>query len=152
MGHKPGKAILVSGHDLGDLAALLEQTAGLGINIYTHGEMPAGPRLSGTQEISAFGRHFGGAWQDQQREFAAFPGAILMTTNCLMPAEGGLCGPPVHQRRGGIGGVLAHAGGHRFEAVIAAALAAPGFTDASEERWHTAGFGHHAGAWRGRLP
>jgi len=79
-----GKCIAVSGHDLKDLAELLEQTEGKGINVYTHGEMLPCNAYPGLKKFKHFVGHYGGAWQDQQREFDAFPGAILMTTNCLM--------------------------------------------------------------------
>ncbi|MTJ81162.1 MAG: hydroxylamine reductase [Telmatospirillum sp.] len=143
MGHKPGKAILVSGHDLGDLAALLEQTAGLGINIYTHGEMLPAHGYPALKKYPHLVGHFGGAWQDQQRDFTDFPGAILMTTNCLMPPRDSYSG------RLFTSGVVAspgipHAGGRRYDAVIAAAQAADGFTDESAPRYHTVGFGHNA--------
>lgn len=78
-----GKAILVSGHDLKDLYTLLELTQGTGINIYTHGEMlPAHgyPKLKRFQHLIG---HYGTAWQNQQKEMAVFPGAILFTTNCI---------------------------------------------------------------------
>lgn len=78
-----GKSILVSGHDLNDLAELLRQTEGKGINVYTHGEMlpaHAYPRL---KKFAHLAGHFGTAWQNQQSEFDSFPGAILMTTNCI---------------------------------------------------------------------
>jgi hydroxylamine reductase len=78
-----GKAILVSGHDLKDLEALLEQTKGLGINIYTHGEMLPAHGYPALKKYSHLVGNYGGAWQDQAKEFAAFPGAILMTTNCI---------------------------------------------------------------------
>jgi hydroxylamine reductase len=83
----PGKAILISGHDLHDLNALLEQTAGTGIQVYTHGEMlPAHgyPKLKQHPHLAG---NYGTAWQNQRTEFAAFPGAILMTTNCIMKPE-----------------------------------------------------------------
>ncbi|MDE5831509.1 MAG: hydroxylamine reductase [Desulfovibrio sp.] len=83
LGHKKGKAIMISGHDLPDLEALLKQTEGKGINIYTHGEMlPAHgyPKLKEHKHLVA---NFGSAWQNQQREFPKFPGPILFTTNCL---------------------------------------------------------------------
>jgi hydroxylamine reductase len=79
-----GKAILVSGHDLGDLQAILEQTKDLGINVYTHGELlPAHgyPTLAAYPHLAG---NYGGAWQDQRKEFEAFPGAIIMTSNCLI--------------------------------------------------------------------
>jgi hydroxylamine reductase len=143
MGHKPGKAILVSGHDLRDLQALLEQTAGRGINVYTHGEMLPAHGYPELKKHSHLAGHFGGAWQDQLRDFAAFPGAILMTTNCLMPPREAYVG---RLFTSGVvaSGDLTHISDRRFDKVIEAALAAPGFPDASEERWHLAGFGHNA--------
>ncbi|MFB2923819.1 hydroxylamine reductase [Aerosakkonema funiforme] len=86
LGTTVGKAILVSGHDLRDLKAILEQTAGTGIKVYTHGELlPAHgyPKLKQTYP-HLYG-HYGTAWQNQTHEFERFPGAIVMTTNCLMP-------------------------------------------------------------------
>lgn len=76
-----GKAILVSGHDLKDLEALLEQTAGKGIHVYTHGEMLPAHSYPGLKKYSHLVGNYGGAWQDQREEFDAFPGAILMTTD-----------------------------------------------------------------------
>jgi len=88
LGAKKGKAILVSGHDLKDLADILEQTKGKGINVYTHGEMlpcHAYPELKKHDHLVG---HYGTAWQNQVKEFADFPGAIVMTTNCIQkPAE-----------------------------------------------------------------
>ena len=143
MGHVPGKAILVSGHDMVDLKALLEQTEGKGINIYTHGEMlPA----HGYPELKKFKHlvgHFGGAWMLQQREFPNFPGAILMTTNCLMQPfedyEGRLFTRNLVAWPG-----IAHIEDRDFSAVIEAALAAPGFTDSVKTGEHMVGFGHDA--------
>ena len=83
LGSKKGKAILVSGHDLKDLQVLLEQTQGKGINIYTHGEMLPAHGYPELKKYEHFYGHFGTAWQNQKKEFAEFPGAILMTTNCL---------------------------------------------------------------------
>ena len=85
---KKGKAILVSGHDLQDLEAILKQTEGKDITVYTHGEMLPAHGYPGLKKYAHFYGHYGTAWQNQQREFAAFPGAILMTTNCIQkPAE-----------------------------------------------------------------
>ena len=78
-----GKAILVSGHDLKDLAILLEATKDSGINIYTHGEMLPAHGYPELKKYPHLAGNYGGAWQDQAREFDAFPGAILMTTNCI---------------------------------------------------------------------
>jgi len=143
MGHIPGKAILVSGHDMVDLKALLDQTAGTGINVYTHGEMlPAHgyPELRKHEHLAG---HFGGAWMKQVREFPEFPGAILMTTNCLMPPAEDYRGRLFTRDVVGWPGI-AHVSGRDFSTVIEAALAAPGFTDTREERAHTVGFGHDA--------
>jgi hydroxylamine reductase len=87
LGEKKGPAILVSGHDLKDLKMLLEQTEGKGVNIYTHGEMlPANayPELKKHKHLAG---HYGTAWQNQQKEFAEFPGSVLMTTNCIQKPQ-----------------------------------------------------------------
>ena len=84
LGQRKGKAILISGHDLADLKALLEQTAGTGIDVYTHGEMLPGHAYPELKKYDNLVGHFGTAWQNQRKEFTEFPGAILMTTNCLM--------------------------------------------------------------------
>ncbi|KAJ6226669.1 hydroxylamine reductase [Anaeramoeba flamelloides] len=80
-----GKCILVSGHDLRDLKLLLEQTEGKGVNVYTHGEMLPGNAYPELKKYSHLKGNYGGAWQDQVKEFSKFPGPILMTTNCLIP-------------------------------------------------------------------
>jgi hydroxylamine reductase len=138
-----GKAILVSGHDLKDLAILLEQTKDKGINIYTHGEMlPA----HGYPELNKYPHlvgNYGGAWQDQAKEFDAFPGAILMTTNCIQkPKE-------TYKARIFTTGLVAwpgvtHLSDKDFSPVIEAALAAEGFTEDGPEQYITVGFGHNA--------
>lgn len=138
-----GKAILVSGHDLKDLAELLKQTEGKGINVYTHGEMlPAHgyPELKKHKHLVG---NYGGAWQDQQKEFANFPGAILMTTNCIQE--------PRHHYKERIftSGLVAwpgvtHIADGNFKPVIEAALAAPGFTADEPEQLSVVGFGHNA--------
>jgi len=131
LGAKAGKAILVSGHDLKDLADLLAQTEGKGINVYTHGEMLPCHGYPELKKYSHFYGHYGTAWQNQAKEFAAFPGAILMTTNCIQkPRESysdnifttGLVGWP---------GVT-HLADKNFAPVIEKALEMPGF-DADEE-------------------
>lgn len=83
LGHKKGKAILISGHDLRDLELLLEQTKDSGILVYTHGEMLPSHGYPQLKSYPHFYGHYGTAWQNQQKEFAEFPGPILMTTNCL---------------------------------------------------------------------
>lgn len=142
LGHKKGKCILVSGHDLQDMANLLAQIEGKDVYIYTHGEMlPA----HGYPELKKSGRlygHFGTAWQNQRREFQEFPGAILMTTNCIQePVESykenifttGLVGWP---------GVR-HVKNGEFDPVIEKALALPGFETDQDRGEVMVGFGHN---------
>jgi hydroxylamine reductase len=135
-----GKAILVSGHDMGDLEALLQQTQGKGINVYTHGEMlpaHAYPKLKAFPHLAG---NYGGAWQDQQREFAEFPGPILMTSNCIIEP-----GPRYRQRIFTAGPVgwpgVRHLAGHDFSVLMDAALALPGFKDDGPAETITIGFG-----------
>jgi len=141
MGHKKGKAILVSGHDLKDLEALLQQTEGTGIGIYTHGEMLPAQAYPELKKYKHLVGHFGGAWMRQRKDFSHFPGAILMTTNCLME-------PTVYYEErlftcGEVGWPhIPHISERDFSPVIAAALAAEGFAEDSPEQYHMAGFGH----------
>lgn len=83
-GTKAGPGILVTGHDLLDIADLLEQTAGTGINVYTHGEMLPAHSYPALKKHPHFVGHYGGAWQNQRAEFAAFSGPIVATTNCVL--------------------------------------------------------------------
>ncbi len=138
-----GPAILVSGHDLKDLAALLEQTQGTGINVYTHGEMLPCNAYPGLNKYDHLVGNYGGAWQNQQSEFEDFPGAILMTTNCLMKPKDS------YKDRLFTSGVVgwpdvAHVSDGDFGPVIDAALAAPGFDGDAEEKAITVGFGRNA--------
>jgi hydroxylamine reductase len=87
LGAQKGKAILVSGHDLKDLYELLKQTEGKGIYVYTHGEMLPAHGYPELKKFPHLAGHYGTAWQNQQKEFEAFPGPIVMTTNCLMPPK-----------------------------------------------------------------
>ena len=128
LGPKAGKAILVTGHDLKDLAMLLEQTIGKGINIYTHGEMLPCHAYPELKKYAHFYGHYGTAWQNQQKEMDEFPGAVLFTTNCIQkPRDSykdnvfttGLVGWPD----------VTHIGDDKdFTPVIERALALPGFT------------------------
>jgi len=141
--HVKGKAILVSGHDLKDLVDLLEQTKDKGINVYTHGELlpaHAYPKLKAYPHLVG---NYGGAWQNQTADFANFPGAIVMTSNCLVePAAA------YRQRIFTAGPVgwqgVRHISNGDFTPVIQAALALAGFQDDAEEKSLTVGFGHHA--------
>jgi len=142
LGAKKGKAILVSGHDLKDLELLLQQTEGKGINVYTHGEMLPCHGYPGLKKYPHFFGHYGTAWQNQAKEFAKFPGAILMTTNCIQkPQESykanifttGLVGWP------GVTHVSKD-----FTPVIQKALEMPGFTEDVEGKSVLVGFGRNA--------
>ena len=82
-----GPFIIITGHDLKDLQLLLEQTKDKGINIYTHGEMLPAHAYPELKKYSHLKGNFGTAWQNQQKEFDHIPGAILYTTNCLMPVK-----------------------------------------------------------------
>jgi hydroxylamine reductase len=126
LGVKKGKAILVSGHDLRDLEEILKQSEGKGIFVYTHGEMLPTHGYPGLKKYPHFYGHFGTAWQNQQKEFPQFPGAILMTTNCLQKPRDtysenifttGLVGWPG----------MKHIADRNFEPVIEKALSLPGF-------------------------
>ncbi|MBU1040397.1 MAG: hydroxylamine reductase [Proteobacteria bacterium] len=142
LGHRKGKCILVSGHDLKDLETLLKQTDGKGIDIYTHGEMLPTHGYPKLKAYKHFFGHYGTAWQNQIKEFAAFPGAILMTTNCIQKPTAaylpnifttGLVGWP--------GAV--HVGNEDFSAVIKKALELPGFIDDVEGVNVNVGFGRN---------
>ncbi|MEO0078380.1 MAG: hydroxylamine reductase [candidate division WOR-3 bacterium] len=139
-----GKAIVVSGHDLRDLELLLKQTEGKGINVYTHGEMlpcHGYPKLKAYKHLVG---HFGTAWQNQQREFPDFPGAILMTTNCIQRPRESYKGRIFTTGLVAFPGVT-HIGPDKdFSPVIKAALEAPGYAADGEERYITVGFGHNA--------
>ncbi len=143
LGARKGKAILVSGHDLKDLEEILKQSEGKGINVYTHGEMLPCHGYPQLKKYAHFYGHYGTAWQQQGKEFSEFPGAILMTTNCIQKPRDtykdnifttGLVGWP---------GVR-HIAGKDFTAVIEKALALPGFAEDKNGREVMVGFGHNA--------
>jgi len=126
LGAKKGKAILVSGHDLKDLEALLQQTQDQGITVYTHGEMLPAHGYPKLKKYPHFYGHYGTAWQNQQREFAAFPGPILMTTNCIQkPQE--LYKPNIYTTGPVAWPGVEHIPGEDFSKVIAKAQEMPGF-------------------------
>jgi len=143
LGHKKGKAILVSGHDLLDLEALLKQSAGKGITVYTHGEMLPTHGYPKLKQYPHFYGHYGTAWQNQIKEFPNFPGAILMTTNCLQRPKSdykdnlftsGMVGWPG----------IPHIADLNFQPVIERALELPGFQEDQNGREVTVGFGRNA--------
>lgn len=143
LGAKKGKAILVSGHDLKDLELILKQTEGKGINVYTHGEMLPCHGYPELKKFDHFHGHYGTAWQNQAKEFAEFPGAIVMTTNCIQkPKESykeaifttGLVGWP---------GVT-HIADKDFTVAIDKSLAMEGFSEDTDTGTVMVGFGHNA--------
>jgi hydroxylamine reductase len=143
-----GKAILVSGHDLHDLYQLLVQTEGLGINIYTHGEMlPAHgyPKLKAFKHLAG---NYGGAWVDQADDFAEFPGAVVMTSNCIQKPKDSYMGRIFTVNAvewPGVQHINRAKDGHTdFYDVIQAALKADGFAEDGAADSITVGFGHEA--------
>lgn len=139
-----GKAILVSGHDLHDLEKILQQTEGKGINVYTNGEMLPGHSYPELKKYSHLVGNYGSAWQNQQKEFANFPGAIVMTSNCLLNPNVGQYADRLFTRSiVGWPGV-AHLEGDDFSAVIDCALAQEGFKHDEIEQMITVGFGRNA--------
>lgn len=137
--HVKGKAILVSGHDLKDLEELLKQTEGKGINVYTHGEMLPCNAYPNLKKYSHLVGNYGGAWQDQQKEFKKFPGAILMTTNCIQ-------NPIDYSDRIFTSGLVAwpnvkHLHRSDFSPIIEAALNQKGFEETEPEKYITIGYG-----------
>ncbi|KGK08643.1 hydroxylamine reductase [Vibrio navarrensis] len=139
-----GKCILVSGHDLHDLEKILQQTQGTGINVYTNGEMLPAHGYPELHKYPHLVGNYGSAWQNQQKEFANFPGAIVMTSNCLLNPNVGQYAERLFTRSiVGWPGV-AHVEGDDFSAVIECALAQPGFQHDEIEQIITVGFGRNA--------
>jgi hydroxylamine reductase len=143
LGHKQGKALLVSGHDLKDLEQILKQTQGKGIYVYTHGEMLPTHGYPELKKYAHFYGHYGTAWQNQAKEFAQFPGAIVMTTNCIQkPQESyadnifttGLVGWPG----------LNHIADKDFSPAIDMALRMQGFADDDPGKSVMVGFARNA--------
>lgn len=141
---RKGKAILVSGHDLRSLYELLKQTEGRGIDVYTHGELLPAHGYPLLKKFAHLAGNYGGAWQNQVREFDEFPGAIVMTTNCLKPPAESYANRLFSMDVVGFEHI-AKIQNYDFAAVIEAAMAAPGFEeDAEVGKTLTVGFGHAA--------
>ena len=141
---RKGPAILVSGHDLLDLHELLRQTEGSGIQVYTHGEMIPAHGYPGLKKFPHLAGNYGGAWQDQQKEFERFPGPILMTTNCIQKPKS------TYIDRIFTTGLVAWPGVRHlpdrrdFSELIAKAVAMGGFAADEPGKTITVGFGHQA--------
>ena len=145
---KKGPFIIVSGHDLKDLEMLLQQTEGKGINIYTHGEMLPSHGYPGLKKYKHLVGNFGGAWQDQQKEFDGIPGCILMTTNCLMRPRETYKDRIFTTNVVGWDGVKfvpkKEDGTKDFSEIIEKALELGGYEEDQEPHEILVGFGHHA--------
>lgn len=146
---KLGKAMLVSGHDIRQLEIILKQTEGKGITVYTHGELlPAHgyPKLKQTYP-HLYG-HYGTAWQNQTKEFAKFPGAVVVTTNCLMPPHDHYSdklftiGPVSYPHLSYLS--VQENGVPDYAPAIEQSLSLPGFTEEKPSKTVTVGFAHNA--------
>jgi len=143
LGHRKGKAILVSGHDLHDLKAILEQTEGKEIYVYTHGEMLPAHGYPGLKKFKHLYGNYGTAWQRQQKEFSEFPGPIVMTTNCIQkPKESYLATIYTREMVGWPG--AKHIEGNDYSEVVEKALAMPGFDQDQDQESVKVGFAHNA--------
>lgn len=145
---KKGPFIIVSGHDLKDLEMLLKQTEGLGINIYTHGEMLPSHGYEGLKKYKHLAGNFGGAWQDQQKQFDNLPGCILMTTNCLMRPRDTYKDRIYSTNVVGWDGIKyiekKPDGEKDFSEIIKQSLELGGFTEDQDVKEIIVGFGHEA--------
>ena len=145
---KKGPFIIVSGHDLKDLEMILQQTEGKGINVYTHGEMLPCHGYPGIKKYRHLVGNFGGAWQDQQKEFDGIPGCIVMTTNCLMKPRESYKDRIFSTNVVGWDGVKfikKNVDGKKdFSEVIEKALALGGFAEDEPVKEILVGFGHKA--------
>ena len=145
---KKGPFIIVSGHDLKDLEMLLKQTEGLGINIYTHGEMLPSHGYERLKKYKHLVGNFGGAWQDQQKQFDNLPGCILMTTNCLMRPRDTYKDRIYSTNVVGWDGIKyiekKPDGEKDFSEIIKQSLELGGFTEDQEVKEILVGFGHEA--------
>lgn len=145
---KKGPFIIVSGHDLKDLEQLLQQSEGSGVNIYTHGEMLPCHGYPGLKKYKHLAGNFGGAWQEQQKQFDNLPGCILMTTNCLMRPRESYKDRIYTTNVVGWDGVKfiprKENGEKDFSEIIAHAKALGGYPEDAPPREILVGFGHHA--------
>ncbi|CFX48257.1 Hydroxylamine reductase [Syntrophomonas zehnderi OL-4] len=143
LGHKAGKCILVSGHDLKDLKDLLEATQNSGINIYTHGEMLPAHGYPELKKYPHLYGNYGTAWQNQKKEFVDFPGPILMTTNCIQEPQENYRDNIFTAGPVGWPGIK-HAPHGDFAEVIAKAKAMPGFSNDEDKGSVMVGFARNS--------
>ncbi len=143
LGHRKGKCILITGHDLRDLELLLKQTEGKGIDVYTHGEMLPCHGYPELKKYPHFYGHYGTAWQNQRKEFPGFPGPVLFTTNCIQKPA------PDYKDRIFTTGLVGwpgctHIEDKDFTPVIEKALAMEGWTDDADNGSVMVGFARNA--------
>lgn len=142
-GTRQGPGILVSGHDLLDLYELLKQTEGTGVNVYTHSEMLPAHAYPKLKKFKHLAGNYGGAWQNQKEEFARFPGALLVTTNCvLIPPQNTYLNRLFTIGVAAVEGAT-HLKGRDFSAVIAKAKSLPPLSAVAGKKIMT-GFHHSA--------
>ena len=141
-GTRKGPAVVISGHDLLDLEALLIQTEGTGVNVYTHGEMLPAHGYPGLKKYPHLAGHFGTAWQNQAKEFDGAPAAFLFTTNCIQKPRDSYFSQVFTTGLVGWPGV-AHVPERNFKAVIDKAIQLGGFEEKAGGTMMT-GFGHNA--------
>ena len=143
LGHKKGKCILVSGHDLKNMEEILKQSEGKGIYVYTHGEMLPAHGYPELKKYKHFYGHFGTAWQNQRKELPNFPGAIIFNTNCIQkPVETYKDNLFTTELVGWPG--VTHIGNNDFTPVIEKALSMPGFESDEDKGYVMTGFACNA--------
>jgi len=143
LGHKKGKCILVSGHDLEELKEILEETEGKGIYVYTHGEMLPAHGYPELKKHQHFYGHYGTAWQNQRKEFADFPGPIVINTNCIQKPQETYQDHIFTTEVVGWPGAP-HLENRDFSQVIDKALSMPGFESDEDKGKVMVGFAHNS--------
>jgi hydroxylamine reductase len=142
-GTKKGPGIIITGHDLLDLYELLKQTEGSGVNIYTHSEMLPAHGYPKLKQFKHLVGNYGGAWQEQKKEFNTFSGALLATTNCvLIPPENSYLDRLFTVGITGITGAV-HIKNRDFKPLIEKAKSLPSLAEAPGKKIMT-GFHHTA--------
>jgi hydroxylamine reductase len=139
-----GKCILVSGHDMRCLYEILRQTEGKNINVYTHGELLPAHGYPAFKQFTHLVGNYGGAWQNQVVEFNKFPGAIVMTTNCLKPPSEEYRNRLFTVDAVGFNGITKIGTDYDFSKVIESCLNCDGFTATEEPHFITVGFARNA--------
>ncbi|ELP92417.1 hydroxylamine reductase, putative [Entamoeba invadens IP1] len=144
IGHKKGKCVLVSGHDLFDMKKILEQTENTDVLVYSHGEMLPAHGYPELHKYKNFVGHFGTAWFNQQTELLHFPGPVVFTSNCIMKPKADYIDHIYTTNEVGFKGVK-HIGENKdFSGVIQKANEMKGFEDDEELDFFLTGFGHHS--------